>query len=139
MTNNNKIWHKGIIRTISKDKVEVSIVTHSACSGCHAKGMCGVSDIKEKIVEAVLPDFEIKKGDKVVVFASSGNAVFSVIMAYIIPILIIILSVYLSVSLGLSEELSAFIGILAVALYYLILSLFKNKIGSKIRFTIEKS
>ncbi len=45
------ISHPGIIEEVSKDKVFVKILSMSACSACHAKGMCSVAEVAEKIVE----------------------------------------------------------------------------------------
>ena len=48
------IYHSGIISEINKEKILVSIISHSACASCKVKGMCNVSEMKEKIVEVII-------------------------------------------------------------------------------------
>ena len=62
------IYHSGIISEINKEKILVSIISHSACASCKVKGMCNVSEMKEKIIEAgqqlktILIDYTEKDG-----------------------------------------------------------------------------
>lgn len=138
MTKENKIWHKGIVHSIDGIYVRVSILNHTACAGCHAKGMCGISEAKVKIIDADRPDFEVKPGDEVIVYASSGDASFSVVIAYVIPTFLLIISIALAVKGEIGEIGAAFLGLAVTALYFFSLYLFRSRIGRKIRFTIEK-
>ena len=46
----NEITHKGKITDITPDFTTVEIIASSACSSCHAKGLCGMSEEQEKII-----------------------------------------------------------------------------------------
>lgn len=138
MTANNSIWHEGIVRDVKAQTIEVVIHSHSACSGCHAKGACGMSDVKQKVIIAKRPAFEIKAGDRVVVYAALGNAVYSVILAYVIPSVLIILAIFLLVRTGIGELAAAVTSLVLLAGYFWTLYLFRNKIGKKIKFTVSK-
>lgn len=138
MTANNSIWHEGIVRDVKAQTIEVVIHSHSACSGCHAKGACGMSDVKQKVIIAERPAFEIKAGDRVVVYAALGNAVYSVILAYVIPSVLIILAIFLLVRTGIGELAAAVTSLVLLAGYFWTLYLFRNKIGKKIKFTVSK-
>lgn len=138
MTANNSIWHEGIVRDVKAQTIEVVIHSHSACSGCHAKGACGMSDVKQKVIIAECPAFEIKAGDRVVVYAALGNAVYSVILAYVIPSVLIILAIFLLVRTGIGELAAAVTSLVLLAGYFWTLYLFRNKIGKKIKFTVSK-
>ncbi len=48
MGKSSRVQHEGIVKSISTQTLEVSIISHSACSGCHAKSACGIADMKEK-------------------------------------------------------------------------------------------
>lgn len=138
MAGKNSIWHEGIVRDVAAQTIEVVINSHSACSGCHAKGACGMSDTKQKTVIAERPGFEIKAGDRVTVYATMNNAIYSVALAYVVPSALIILAVFMLVRIGVSELGAACASLAIPAAYFLILYQFRNKIGNKIKFTVEK-
>ena len=50
MAKKNAIEHTGRIVEITPDFTTVEIVVSSACSECHAKGLCGMSEDKEKMI-----------------------------------------------------------------------------------------
>lgn len=138
MTAKNSIWHEGIVREVKAQTIEVVIYSHSACSGCHAKGACGMSDTKQKIIIAERPAFEIKAGDRVIVYAAMGNAIYSVVLAYVIPSVLIISAIFFLVRSGVNELTAAITSLVFLTGYFWALYLFRNKIGKKIKFTVNK-
>ena len=69
MARNNSIAHSGRIVEITPDFTTVEIVASSACSSCHAKQLCGMSEDKEKLIMVPTDGFvERKVGDEVQVF-----------------------------------------------------------------------
>lgn len=138
MAENNRIWHEGIVKQVAAQTIEVVINNHSACSGCHAKGACGMSDVKQKVITAARPSFDVVAGDKVIVYAAMGNAVYSVLLAYIIPSVVIVAGLFLLLTAGLSEIIAAISSLALITAYFFILYLCRNRVGKKIRFTVEK-
>jgi positive regulator of sigma E activity len=55
MGKSSRVQHEGIVKSISTQTLEVSIISHSACSGCHAKSACGIADMKEKLSRLNVP------------------------------------------------------------------------------------
>lgn len=94
MGKSSRVQHEGIVKSISTQTLEVSIISHSACSGCHAKSACGIADMKEKVITAQRPREELRPGDKVIVYASVNNAFYSVLLAYIMPSILIIATIF---------------------------------------------
>ena len=47
------IEHDGIVQKSEKNYVNVKITSVSACSGCHADGICSLADKKDKIIEII--------------------------------------------------------------------------------------
>lgn len=139
MAKSGQIGHGGVVKQVSEQTIEIVITNHSACSGCHAKGACGMADLKQKIITTGKPDFEVVPGDKVMVYASTGNAVFSVIMAYVLPTVIIIGTIFILTALGQSEIIAATISLLVTAIYFVILYFNRKYIGKKIMFTVGKN
>lgn len=137
MATTEHIQHEGIIKNLTSQQVEILIISKSACSECHTKGSCGMAEAKQKIITIPRPSKELKIGDKVMVFASLGNAFYSVFLAYIVPSILIIAAIFLFIKIG-NDELSAAIATLVIVfLYFFILYLFRKNISKKIKFTIE--
>lgn len=139
MAGKERVQHEGIVKSISAQTLEVLISSHSACSGCHAKGACGMADVKQKIITAPLPEEEIHVGDKVMVYASLGNAFYSVLLAYIMPSVLILAAIFFLEMSGSGELTAAISSLILLVLYFIILYLSRNKINKKIKFTVEKT
>lgn len=133
-----KIGHEGIVKSVSEQTIEVMITSSSACATCHAKGACGMSETSQKIITALRPDFEISTGDKITVYATTHNAAYSVILAYVLPSVLLIAGITVLVSFKISETLAAAGALAILAIYYTGLYLNRDKIGKKIIFTVEK-
>lgn len=77
-----------------------------------------MSDIKQKVIIAERPAFEIKAGERVVVYAAMGNAVYSVVMAYIIPSILIVSAIFFLVRAGVSELTAAVASLVLLGGYF---------------------
>ena len=130
MGKSSRVQHEGIVKSISTQTLEVSIISHSACSGCHAKSACGIADMKEKVITAQRPREELRPGDKVIVYA--------VLLAYIMPSILIIATIFFLEKSGSSELYAAISSLILLAGYFIILYFCRNKIARKINFTVEK-
>ncbi|MBR4853437.1 MAG: SoxR reducing system RseC family protein [Alistipes sp.] len=134
------IKHAGEVIGVEGNKVIVRMVVNSACSGCHAKAVCGVDESKDKIVEVVtLAASEYAVGDSVeVALRHKSMGVMSVLLAYVIPFFVLSLLLYGVSALGGSDEMAALSALAGVGLYYIGLWLVRDKVRNKIEFTITK-
>lgn len=139
MAGKERVQHEGIVKSISDKTLEILIVSHSACSGCHAKGACGMDKATQKIISVPLSEEEFQVGDKVTVYASLGNAFYSVLLAYVVPSVLILASIFLLERSGSNELTAAVYSLLLLVLYFGFLYLLRHKINKKIRFTAEKT
>lgn len=133
----NTIEHDGIVIKIDESHVIVAIQNQSACSACHAKGACGLSEVTQKDITAEKPNVPLSIGDKVIVTASTRNATLSVLLAYVIPSILIITLLTLFVLGGFSEIIAASLTLLSVAVYFLILYLLRDTFAQKIKFKVK--
>lgn len=139
MASSSKIQHEGIVTKVTPQTLEVMIQSHSACSACHAKGACGMADAKQKLITIDQVHGQFQVGDKVTVYASTNNAVYSVILAYVMPSILIIATIFFLEKSGSNELYAAISSLVLLAFYFFILYLFRNKISKKIKFTVEKN
>lgn len=130
------IEHKGIVRSLNKNSVIVTILSESACSGCHAKGSCHLSGVKEKIIE-VYGDYDLSPGDNVTVMMKRSMGYKALLLGYLMPLIFFIFAIAIFSSLGVPESGSGLGAICTAGLYYLILYFFRDRIRNKFSFTIK--
>ena len=133
----NTIEHDGIVTQVADTFIIVTIQNQTVCAGCHAKGACGMSEMALKSITAEKPNEEIKIGDKVIVSASTQNAMLSVLLAYIVPSVLIIAILTLLILAGISEILAATLSLTATTVYFIVLYLLRNKFAEKIKFKVK--
>lgn len=133
----NTIEHDGIVIKVADTYIIVAIQNQSACAACHSKGTCGLSEVTQKNITAEKPHTNVKVGDKVIVSASTGNAMLSVLLAYIVPSALIIVILTLLVLAGFSEVMAATLSLLTIAIYFITLYLLRDKFAQKIKFKVK--
>ena len=130
--------HTGKVVSMTPTMTTVQIVSQSACSECHAAGLCGLSEYTEKAVEVpTSPSATYGVGDEVQVVLKASMGFKAVWIAYVLP-LVVLLAVALGlIALGVPEVVSGLAGIGAVALYYLVIWLLRDRLQNEYVFTIQ--
>ena len=134
------VKHCGEVIRIEGNSVFVRMTVNSACSACHAKGVCGVSESTEKIVEvetASAADFNIGESVEVALLSDSMGAE-SVVLAYVVPFLVLTLMLVGSLMMGAGEGVAVLSALGGVAFYYVVLHLLRDKVKNEIKFIIIK-
>ena len=133
-----QVMHTGQVVSMTPKTTTVQIVSHSACSECHAAGLCGLSEFTEKAVEVPTdPYATFGVGDEVQVVLKASMGFKAVWIAYFLP-LVVLLAVALGlIALGVPEVVAGLAGIGAVALYYLGVWLLRDRLRNEYVFTIQ--
>ena len=132
----NAIRHKGIVERIDGEMAVVRIAQTSACAACHAAKMCMASESREKRIEARLTR-PVAVGDEVEVVVREELGWLAVLLAYIIPFLLLVAAVAGFGRLGWSEAKAGTAALASVAVYYVILRMFRGKLQKKFAFYVE--
>ena len=134
------VKHLGEVIRIESDVVAVRMTVNSACSACHAKGVCGASEQTDKIVEVETTDASMYKvGDSVeVALLQRDMGSKSVILAYVVPFFVLTLALVGALLLGASEGVAVVAALVGVALWYGVLYLMRDKVKNRIKFIIIK-
>ncbi len=133
------ISHIGRVVEITGGKIKVSINSESACSGCHAKGKCGLAESKEKIVDVEASEYpDVSVGDEVDVVISMSDGILAVVLAYIVPVFMVVIALWLGEMAGLSEIVSFIVMLAVVAIYYLILYKVRRRFEKKMNIRINQ-
>ena len=138
MSKKNEIVHSGKIVEITPDFTTVEIIVDSACSGCHAKSLCGMSEEQEKLISLPTdPYSDHQVGDIVKVCTKMSMGLKAVWISYVIPLMILmILILSLSSVIG-NEVISGLATIGGVGVYYLVIWLLRDRLQNEFLFYIK--
>ena len=138
MSSYSEITHRGRIVSITPEYTTVEIVSESACAACHAKGLCSLGDSKVKQVE--LPtrgwdNYSVGQEVTLVLRATMGHK--AVWLAYVVPLIILVAALLGILSAGGTELLAGLGAIGAVALYYGVIWLMRERLRKEYVFNIK--
>jgi len=131
----DNIEHPGVVTSVTGEFITVEILNKSACAACHAKGVCIASDESIRTIDipqsisTLACDYQVGEEVKVLLKASLGAR--AIWICYVVPLILLLAIIFIFTKIGVSE-----LAILAV--YYLFIYLFKNKISKDFTFSIEK-
>lgn len=136
---NDKISHKGVVLSTSAKCVEVRIVQSSACSACSVAKHCNASETSVKVVEVRGCERwqSLKPGDEVTVSASRQVAGIALLLGFGAPLAVMLAVIGAMWVAGFSETAVALAGLGSLIPYYILLYAMRNRIATKIAFSIE--
>ena len=148
------IKHDGIIIALNENGTAlVRIVQTSACAACKAKAMCASAESAEKeMTVMLLGDGQWAVGDTVEVMVQQKMGWKAVVLAYLLPFFVMLAVMFIGNGLlamgdgatGLlgdeakREAVLGTVALCAMALYYLVLGMFKGKLQKEFSFTARK-
>lgn len=138
MSKAETIRHEGIIESLGAEGCTVRILQASACSSCSARQLCRSSESKEKLVEVKGHYPTLHVGDRVTLVGSVRQGLRASVLAYVVPLIIMLVVLFL-VTHHYGEKLGALAALLALALYYGVLFLLKDKLAGQFSFRIENN
>ena len=138
MSGKNEIRHSGRIVEIGPDFTTVEMVVSSACSSCHAKGLCGVSEEGEKVIMVPTdPYADHKVGDEVEVMTKMTMGLKAVWISYVIPLAVLMFLILSLSAIFESQLLCGLLSIGGVAVYYFIIWLMRGRLQDQFTFYIK--
>ena len=132
------ISHPGVVVGIHDEDIEIEILSSSMCGSCGIKSACGMSEMQEKRVMVPKPadkEFIVGQPVKIIMNTSQGNK--AALFAYFIPAFLLVAIIVILSNLSVKEWLAALIGVGIIAVYYLVLSFFKDKLRSEFTYEIR--
>ena len=130
---------EGTVSRILPHRVEVTVISVSACLHCRLKENCTVSDCRSRniLVETDNPQ-RYAPGSRVTVLMDSRLGWWSVFYAYILPLILVLGSLF-AILAATADETSAAAGALAVLVpYYLLLAAMKKRLLSRYAFRLKE-
>lgn len=135
----HRVKHLGTITKITADLITVNIVNASACSNCHSKNYCSLSDKKNKLITIKVShdNNSCKIGDTVSVVMALSIGFKAIIIGYIVPFFVLLIALLTSFIITKNEVVSGLISIFLLVPYYFVVYLLRNRITKNFEFSIE--
>lgn len=138
MDKKKEIVHEGRIVEITPEFTSVEIVSSSACSACHAKGLCGFSEEETKLVMLPTDPYTVRKvGDTVVLALKQTMGLKAVWISYVIPLIILMILVLTLSAVNVNEVWTGVAAVSGVALYYFVIWLMRDRLRNEFVFYIR--
>ena len=133
-----QIRHTGVVMNVEGELAHVQIVQTSACSACKVRSMCMSSESQQKEMDCVMLE-PMKVGDKVEVEVREKLAWKAVLLAYILPFIVMMgVIAGLDFATEWSEAVVGTLSLCGIAVYYIGLSFFKDRLQKQFVFTARK-
>ena len=132
------ISHPGVVVGINDQDLEIEILSSSMCGSCGIKSACGMSEMKEKRITVPKPadkEFIVGQPVSIVMNAKQGNK--AALFAYFIPAFLLVAIIVILSNLSIKEWVAALVGIGVIAVYYIVLSFFKEKLKDEFKYEIR--
>jgi len=138
MSKKNEIKHRGRIIEMTPEFTTVEMLVSSACSECHAKGLCGMSETQEKVISLPTdPYATYNVGDEVELCTRMSMGMKAAWISYVIPLLILMILILSLSSIFESEVVTGLASVGGVAIYYLVIWLLRDRLNNEFVFYIK--
>jgi sigma-E factor negative regulatory protein RseC len=139
MDNKSTVAHDGIIEEITETLVRVRFIAQSACSACHAKGVCSLSETEEKFVDVPNTLHGLTKGEHVKVLLEQSQGFKAVWYGYGLPLILLLTVIFSMYGITGKDALAALVGIGTLVPYYLAVFLLRKRIAKSIEFKLRRT
>lgn len=134
-----EVAHIGKIVDINPQYTTVEFISESACSSCHAAGLCGMGEATSKAVQVPTDPFkQYYIGQEVYVNLKATMGLKAVWISYVVPLLILMILILSLYYIGVGELAMGLGAIAGVALYYLVIWLIKDKLANEYIFYLKE-
>ena len=134
----NEITHRGKIVEITPDFTTIEIIASSACSSCHAKNLCGMSEDQEKHIMLPTDPYATHQiGDEVEVCTKMTMGLKAVWISYVIPLAVLMILILSLSCVFENEALRGLAAIAGVGVYYFVIWLFRDRLKNEFTFYIK--
>lgn len=132
------IRHKGFVKEVTETSLIVNIVNQSACSACHAKGACSVSDYQDKEIEITQFSKQYLPEQEVTIIFQESKGFTALFYGYILPFLLVFITLIVVVSVSNNELIGGLSALAILIPYYITLYFLRHLFKKVFNFEVEE-
>lgn len=133
----SSVEHQGVVHEVLTGLVRVRILSETACSSCHAKGVCNVSDSESKYIDVSVDEKGFNVGDSVLVSMCTTDGYRALFFAYILPFILVFVGLIVFL-LFFNELLSGLLSLGLLIPYYSLLFILKQRLSNSFTFSLKR-
>lgn len=136
-----KITREATVVQVTDNEVIVQVCRESACKSCSARKVCssGSEDGSGHQIRVAREHdgrkFEV--GEQVNIIMEQSRALYAVVLAYLFPVFMALGLLFMLQRVEVSELMAGLLTLGVLGLYFVVVSLFKQRLGAKIKIRIE--
>jgi positive regulator of sigma E activity len=130
---------RGKIESVNENRITVRIDRGSACGHCSAQGLCNLAESTESIIEVYdsAQVYSVGEWVQVTMTRNMGNK--AILLGYFIPFILLLSTLLVLSAIGLPEWMAGLVSILILVPYFIILSVFRDRLRKTFSFSIHKT
>ena len=134
------VLHSGKVIAVNPEFTSVELLNaNSYCTDCHAVMLCGMGKVQKKVIQVPTDRWtHYEEGEIVDVILKGQMGLKAVWIGYVIPLIILVAVVLVMIACHAGELVAGLGAAGAIALYYLLLYLFRDRLIDEYIFTIKK-
>lgn len=130
------VEHKAVITAVNDGSVTVEVSPGGRCGGCGIAFVCAAKGDRIVMDVPVSGCCGYERGQSVTVIASRRSEWVALWFGIALPCVLLLCSVMGLLWAGVASSLAAFSGIVVIAVYYLILYIFRKKVAGSVKWVI---
>lgn len=116
----------------------VNIISQSACSTCHSKGACTVSDFEDKEIEINEFSKDYRVGQEVTIVFKESKGFAALMWGYMIPFLLVLITLIAATKTTANELLAGLLSLAVLIPYYTALYFLRHHLKKIFKFELEE-
>ena len=126
------------MKEATSNSLVVSIMNQSACSTCHAKGACTISDVQEKEIDIITNGINYSPGQEITVLLKEAQGFKALFYGYVLPFLLVLFTLIITSLVTGKEGLSGLLSLGILIPYYITLYFFRDNLKKVFKFEVEE-
>lgn len=131
------VEHRGLVTAVGRNQLTVNVNDSKSCGGCAVAAFCGQKSDRGDVTIDVADAAAFAVGDHVRFEPSRASQQRGIVMAFVAPLVLLLACVLALIEWGVDQGVSVLCGLGALAVYYLMLYLGRNRI--KLKWTVTKT
>jgi sigma-E factor negative regulatory protein RseC len=136
MSSKQEVVHNGIVKSLSYNSINVGIVVKAGCGSCQIKNSCSMVEKSDKELEIECDPTQFRVGQQVSVRLKTQQGMNAIFLGYVLPFLILFSTMLISSTISNNEGTTGLLSLASVAVYYIVLYFFKNRIKKKFTYVV---
>ena len=132
------IKHIGFVKEMRGSSMIVNIVNESACSACHAKSSCVVSDFQDKEIEISNFAGNYTQGQQVNVVFKETQGFTALFYGYVLPFILVLVTLIIVVLVFENELIGGLLSLAILIPYYMTIYFFRHLLKKVFTFQVEE-